>query len=257
MSLVDYRADRGVATLTINRPEALNALNLAVLKDLTAALDRAEAESIRCLVLTGAGRAFVAGADVAEMAGMTPAEAREFGRAGSAVFRRLETMPIPSIAAVGGFAIGGGCELAMACDIRLASAKASFAQPEVGLGVTAGFGGTQRLTRLVPLGLAKQLLLTGCRVKAQRAYEIGLVNAVYPVDELMSAAGTMALEIARQSPVAVRATKTAMGLGVDTGLDTALGIELAHFASCFGTEDQVEGMAAFVEKRPAAPFTGR
>ncbi|MDR1189486.1 MAG: enoyl-CoA hydratase/isomerase family protein [Bifidobacteriaceae bacterium] len=257
MSLVEYQFGGDVATLTMNRPEALNALNLAMLADLDTALDRAESEQARCLVVTGAGRAFVAGADLTEMASMGPAEARAFGHRGSSIFRRLETMAIPSVAAVNGFAIGGGCELAMACDIRLAADKASFALPEVGLGVIPGFGGTQRLARLVGLGVAKELLLTGRRVKAARAFEIGLVNAVYPVDELAGAAAELASRIARQSPVGVRAAKTALTLGLSCDMDTALGIELAHFASCFGTEDQREGMGAFVAKRDPAPFTGR
>ncbi|MCL2482017.1 MAG: enoyl-CoA hydratase-related protein [Propionibacteriaceae bacterium] len=256
MDFVTYDVADDVATLTISRPQALNALNSQVLSDLGMALDQAEADQARCLLITGAGRAFVAGADITEMAAMTPRQAEAFSRHGSAIFRRLEKLPIPSVAAVNGFALGGGCELAMSCDIRLASEKAVFGQPEVGLGVTAGFGGTQRLTRLVAPGVANELLFSGGRMNADRAFQVGLVNAVYPVDELLAAAVKLATSIALQSPVAVRATKQAVTLGRQTDIDTALAIESAQFASCFGTQDQVEGMGAFMEKRPPAPFTG-
>ncbi len=257
MSHVEYALADHVATVTINRPETLNALSGEVLRDLAAALDRVIGDGARAVVITGSGRAFVAGADVAAMATMTRAEAKAFSELGNGVFRTLETLPVPSIAAVNGYALGGGCELALACDIRLAGAAAVFAQPEVGLGIPPGFGGTQRLARLVGQGIARELLYTGRRVDAARALEIGLVNAVHPTDELLSAATGLAAEIARQAPLAVAAAKTALTLGIHADLDTAIAIEAAQFASCFESEDQREGMAAFVEKRKPTGFTGR
>lgn len=254
MSYVRYDLADQVATLTIAREEALNALNPQVLADLSDALDRAVADRARAIVITGAGRAFVAGADVAGMAGMTREAAKAFSELGNRVFRKLETLAIPSIAAVNGFAFGGGSELALACDIRLASVKALFAQPEVGLGITPGFGGTQRLARVVGQGVARELLYTGRRVDATRALAIGLVNAVFPAEELLPAAYALAGEIARQAPIAVRATKTALTLGIHADLDTAIAIEAEQFASCFETADQREAMTAFVEKRRPAPF---
>ncbi|MDR1078821.1 MAG: enoyl-CoA hydratase/isomerase family protein [Propionibacteriaceae bacterium] len=257
MSTIVYELDQQVATVTINRPEALNALNQAVLDDLSDVLAQVVADQVRCLILTGAGRAFVAGADVAAMADMGPSQALAFSQRGSAVLRQLEQSPAPSIAAINGFALGGGCELALCCDIRLASDQASFAQPEVGLGVTAGFGGTQRLPRLIGSGWANELLLTGRRIDAVRAQRIGLVNHLCAAADLLPTARRLARDIARQSPVALRATKRAIGLGSQTDLDTALAIESSQFAACFGSADQREGMAAFVEKRPPAAFSGR
>ena len=257
MSLVRYQFADHVATLTISREEALNALNRELLADLSAALEAVVDDGARAVVVTGAGRAFVAGADVARMATMSRAEAREFSRLGSGVLRRLETLPMPSIAAVNGYALGGGCELALACDIRLASEQAVFAQPEVGLGIPPGFGGTQRLARVIGQGLARELLYTGRRIDAARALELGLVNSVHPADTLLEAAAGLAAEIARQAPLAVAATKTALNLGLHTDLDTALAIETAEFASCFETEDQREAMTAFADKRRPAPFQGR
>ena len=255
MSQVRYATADHVATLTIDRPQALNALNAEVLADLRAAVNRAAADRARALVVTGAGdRAFVAGADVVAMSTMSRQEALSFSELGNEVFATLERLPIPSIAAVNGFALGGGCELALACDMRIASARAVFAQPEVGLGITPGFGGTQRLARLVGSGTAKELVFTGRRVDAARALAIGLVNAVVEPAELAAAAAQLASEIAGQAPIAVRASKRAMMLGLDTDLTTGLAIEAAQFASCFETADQAQAMAAFAEKRPAAPF---
>jgi len=257
MAFLAYRFADHVATVTITREQALNALNTDVLNELSAAFDRAAADRARCLVVTGAGRAFVAGADVASMAPMSRAEAKAFSELGNGVFRKLELLPIPSIAAVNGFALGGGCELALACDIRLASEDAVFAQPEVGLGVTPGFGGSQRLPRVVGQGIARELLYTGARVDASRALAIGLVNAVHPAADLLPAAAELAGRIASQAPIAVRATKTAVLLGGHADLDTAIAIEAEQFASCFETADQREGMGAFVEKRRPEPFQDR
>jgi enoyl-CoA hydratase len=254
MSHIAYDLADQVATITITREQALNALDGEVLAELDATLDTVVADGARALIVTGAGRAFVAGADVAGMAAYTKTEALAFSRLGNRVFRKLELLGVPSIAAVNGYALGGGCELAMACDLRLASERAVFAQPEVGLGVPAGFGGTQRLARLVGPALAKELLFTGRRVDATRALEIGLVNAVHAPEELLDAARALAQEIAGQAPIAVRATKQALARGIHTDLDTALEIEAGVFASCFETADQREGMAAFVQKRPHAPF---
>jgi len=254
MDFVAYDLSNQVATITITREEALNALDAAVLAELDAALDRVAADRARALVVTGAGRAFVAGADVARMATFSVAEARAFSEQGNRVFRKLELLGAPSIAAVNGYALGGGCELALACDLRVASERAVFAQPEVGLGVTAGFGGTQRLARLVGPAVAKEMLLSGRRVKADRALEIGLVNSVHPPEELLDAARALADEIAQQAPLAVRATKAALARGAHVDLDAALAIEVEEFAACFETADQREAMGAFVEKRPHAPF---
>lgn len=254
MDDIRYEFDDGIAVVTITREDALNALNAEVLGELSSALDQAVADHARCLVITGAGRAFVAGADVAAMATMTHAEAEAFSELAHSVFRKLETLPMPSIAAVNGFALGGGCELALACDLRLASEKAIFAQPEVGLGITAGFGGTQRLPRLVGPGFAKEMLYTTARVDAARALAIGLVNAVHAPEGLIAAAMEMAAMIARQAPIAVRATKQAIADGAAVDMDAAIKVEVAAFASCFETADQREGMGAFVEKRRPAPF---
>jgi enoyl-CoA hydratase len=258
MSQVRYELSGAVATLTIDREGALNALNREVLLDLDQALREAGSGAARCLVITGAGRkAFVAGADVREMATMDRREAAAFSELGNRVFRSIERLPMPSIAAVNGYALGGGCELAMSCDIRLASTNAVFGQPEVGLGITPGFGGTQRLTRLVGQGIARELLFSTRRIDASRAREIGLVNEVFEPDELPAAAAGLAAEIAAQAPIAVRATRTALGLGLQTDLDTALAIEVAQFASCFDTLDQREAMTAFTQKRRPAPFQDR
>ena len=189
MSFVTSMQEGPILTLTLNRPEALNALNAQVLDDLDATLDAVDLNTVRCLIFTGAGdKAFAAGADIAAMANMTPEEAAAFSRRGNEVFRRIETFPLPTVAAVNGYALGGGCELAMACDIRLCSENAVFGQPEVTLGITPGFGGTQRLMRLVGMGKAKELIFSARTVKAAEALSMGLVNAVYPPEELLPAA---------------------------------------------------------------------
>ena len=255
MALVLYDVADHIATLTINRPEALNALNTAILAELDSALDRVLEDSPRVVLVTGAGeKSFVAGADISEMASMTVAEGQGFGQFGNSVFRKLEKLPMPTIAVVNGFALGGGCELAMSCDIRLASSKAQFGQPEVGLGITPGFGGTQRLARLVGTGVAKEMIFSARNIDANRALAVGLVNAVYEPEELMGAALKMASGIASKAPAAVRAAKAAINLGIQTDIDSGVALEAVLFGSCFATEDQTEGMAAFVEKRKPAPF---
>lgn len=258
MGFVNYEVNGAVAVITINRPEALNALNSAVLDDLNAVLDGIDANSVRAVVLTGAGeKSFVAGADIGEMSKLTKAEGEAFGKKGNDIFRRIETFPIPFICAVNGFALGGGCELSMSCDIRICSDNAMFGQPEVGLGITPGFGGTQRLARTISTGMAKQLIYTARNVKADEAYRIGLVNAVYPQAELMGAALKMASQIAANAPIAVRACKKAINDGLSLDMDKAIVVEEKLFGSCFETADQAEGMGAFLEKRKEKNFKNK
>ena len=248
-----------VAIATVNRPKALNALNSAVLQDLDELVEQVKSDQeIYALVLTGAGeKAFVAGADIGEMSTLTQEEGEAFGKRGNDVFRKIETLPIPTIAAVNGFALGGGCELAMSCDIRLCADSAVFGQPEAGLGITPGFGGTQRLARLVGPGMAKQMIYTARNIKADEALRIGLVNAIYPVAELMAAAEKLAATIAKNAPIAVRACKRAINEGLQVDIDQAVVIEEKLFGSCFGTSDQKEGMSAFLEKRKHEPYQNR
>ena len=250
MALVEYEVKEKYAVITINRPEALNALNSAVLDELNAVIDGIDTDAVRAVILTGAGeKSFVAGADIGEMSTLTKAEGEAFGKKGNDVFRKLETLPVPVIAAVNGFALGGGCEISMSCDIRICSDNAMFGQPEVGLGITPGFGGTQRLARTVGVGMAKQLIYTAKNIKADEALRIGLVNAVYPQEELMAAAEKLASQIAANAPIAVRACKKAINDGLQTDIDKALVIEEGLFGSCFETEDQKEGMANFLRKK--------
>ena len=258
MSFVKAQQEGPILTLTLDRPEALNALNRQVLDDLDAALDRVDLAAVRCLILTGAGeKAFAAGADIAAMADMTPDEAAAFSRRGNDVFRRLETFPLPTVAAVNGYALGGGCELSMACDIRLCSETAVFGQPEVTLGITPGFGGTQRLMRLIGMGKAKELVFSARNVKAPEALAIGLVNAVYPAAELLPAAKALAARIARNAPIAVRACKAAMNEGIDLTMDDAVAAEVREFSGCFETEDQKRGMTAFLHKQKNVEFENK
>ena len=258
MGFVNYEVNGAVAVITINRPEALNALNSAVLDDLNAVLDGIDVDSVRAVVLTGAGeKSFVAGADIGEMSKLTKAEGEAFGKKGNDIFRRIETFPIPFICAVNGFALGGGCELSMSCDIRICSDNAMFGQPEVGLGITPGFGGTQRLARTISTGMAKQLIYTARNIKADAAYRIGLVHAVYPQAELMGAALKMASQIAANAPIAVRACKKAINDGLSLDMDKAIVVEEKLFGSCFETADQAEGMGAFLEKRKEKNFTNK
>ncbi len=250
MGFVNVEVKDKIAVLTINRPEARNALDSQVLDDLNAALDSIDVNTVRALVLTGAGeKSFVAGADIGEMSTLTKAEGEAFGKKGNDVFRKLETFPIPTIAAVNGFALGGGCEISMSCDIRICSDNAMFGQPEVGLGITPGFGGTQRLARTVGVGMAKQLIYTARNIKADEAFRIGLVNAVYSQEELLPAAEKMANTIAANAPIAVRACKKAINEGLQLDIDKAIELEEKIFGDCFETEDQREGMANFLRKK--------
>ena len=249
MEFILYEVKGQVGIITINREKALNALNSTVLEELDKTLDGVDLDAVRCLILTGAGeKSFVAGADIGEMSTLTKAEGEAFGKKGNDVFRKIETFPIPVIAAVNGFALGGGCEISMSCDIRICSDNAVFGQPEVGLGITPGFGGTQRLARIVGPGMAKQMIYTARNIKADEALRIGLVNAVYPQEELMAAAEKMASGIAKNAPIAVRNCKKAINDGLEVGMDEALVIEEKLFGDCFETEDQKYGMAFFLEK---------
>ena len=250
MSFVLYEVKDSVAVITINRPEALNALNSAVLDELNAVIDGIDTSVVRAVVLTGAGeKSFVAGADIGEMSTLTKAEGEAFGKKGNDVFRKLETLPVPVIAAVNGFALGGGCEISMSCDIRICSDNAMFGQPEVGLGITPGFGGTQRLARTVGVGMAKQLIYTARNIKADEALRIGLVNAVYPQAELMDAAMKLASQIAANAPIAVRNCKKAINEGLQVSIDEGAVIEEKLFGDCFESYDQKEGMANFLRKK--------
>jgi enoyl-CoA hydratase len=247
-----------VAVLTINRPKALNALNSDTLSELSTALDELGRDSsVKVVILTGSGeKAFIAGADISQMKDLNPLEGRRFAQLGHATFRKLELLPQPVIAAINGFALGGGCELAMACDIRLASENAKFGQPEVTLGLTAGFGGTQRLPRLVGTGLASELLFTGDIIDVQEAYRIGLVNHVYALDVLMEEAQKLAKRIAGRAPAAVQLSKSAIQRGSNMDIDNAQAYEAEVFGLTFSTQDQTEGCTAFVEKRKPV-FEGR
>lgn len=240
-----------LATLYINRPKTLNALNKDTLTEIRGALeDIAADKAVKVVIITGAGeKAFVAGADIAYMQPLSAIEGREFSDYGEKTFRMIEQMEKPVIAAINGFALGGGCELAMACDIRLAADNALFAQPEVGLGVIPGFGGTQRLPRLTGEGRAKELTFTADTINAEEAYRIGLVNHVYPVSELMDAAKKLARKIASKGSLAVGFAKFAIGKGMQVDIDTAMSIESDMFGMCSSTFDQKEGMKAFLEKR--------
>jgi len=258
MEFILFEQQDDVAVVTINRPKALNALNSQVLDELDRTFDQIDVETVRCVVLTGAGeKSFVAGADISEMSTLTKEEGVAFGKKGNDVFRKIETFPVPVIVAVNGFALGGGNELAMSCDIRVCSENAMFGQPEVGLGITAGFGGTQRLARLIGTGKAKELLYTASNIKAPEALSLGLVNAVYPIEELMPAAMKLAVKIAKNAPIAVRATKKAINDGQEIGMDAAIVVEENLFGSCFETEDQREGMLAFLEKRKVERYNNR
>ncbi|GAB4366962.1 MAG: short-chain-enoyl-CoA hydratase [Deltaproteobacteria bacterium] len=256
-NLIVEIADR-IATVTINRPKSLNALNPETARELDAVFTELAARvDVGVVLLTGSGeKAFVAGADISEMKDFTPQQAQEFSRFGQRVLEKIERLPQPVIGVINGFALGGGCELAMACDLLVAAENAKFGQPEVNLGIIPGWGGTQRLPRLVGRNLAKELVLTGEMISAARACEIGLVNRVVPQSALMETAREIAKKILSRGPVAVSAAKDAMNRGLDLDLQNACALEANAFAVCFSTEDRAEGMSAFLEKRKPA-YRGR
>ncbi len=255
---IDVTRDGAVAIVTVNRPEALNALNLETIQELRSALQAvATDDSVRAVVLTGAGeKAFIAGADIKYMSTLTVLEARAWGALGHACASLLESMPKPTIAAINGFALGGGCEMALGCDIRYASTKAKLGQPEINLGILPGWGGSQRLPRVVGLGIAKELIFTGRMVDAAEAARIGLVNAVFEPEELLPKTLELAQQLAGKSPSAMAFAKQATNLALQGSVADGLAQEATLFAALFATEDQSEGMGAFIEKRPPS-FTGR
>ncbi len=247
---IDIKTSEGVALLTINRPDVLNAMDGALLDELSEALERVrEDDEVRVLVITGSGRAFIAGADIAHMRTLTPQQAKEWSEFGQRTVGMIESMKKPVIAAINGYALGGGTELALACDIRVASDKAVFGQPEVKLGMIAGFGGTQRLPRLVGPGRAKEMLFTGDHYDAQAAYQMGLVNKVVPADELLDYCLAMAKRIATRGTEAVSLSKEAVNKGLDLALEQALELESDLYGAVFSSGEPVEGCGAFLEKR--------
>ena len=255
---VTYETKDHIATITINRPDALNALNLEVLEELDQLITQAQDDQdAYVIIITGAGRAFVAGADISQMKDLEPNDAKHFGEYGNSVFSKIEETSKPFIAAVNGYALGGGCELAMACDIRIAGTKAKFGQPEVGLGITPGFGGTQRLPRIVGLAKAKELIFTAQTIGAEEALRIGLVNQVVPDEELMAAALEMAKKIAGNAQIAIRQSKLAITRGIQCDVRTGVALEAQAFALCFSSQDQKNAMTAFVNKEKIPEFVNR
>jgi enoyl-CoA hydratase len=253
-----FETKDNIGFITLYRPRSLNALNTELLQELSNLLDRIDQDkSVKVVIITGSGeKAFVAGADIVEMQGLTAIEGRNFGKIAQATFNKLENLSQPVIAAVNGFALGGGCELAMACDIRIASEKAKFGQPEVSLGITPGFGGTQRLPRLIGKGRAKELIYTGDMIDAGEAYRMGLVNKVVAPEDLINAAQGMAEKIISRASIAVQLSKAAVNEGLNMDLASGIAYEAEVFGLCFATEDQKEGMTAFLEKRQAS-FSGK
>ena len=253
-----FQVAEGVATITFNRPKVLNAMNSEVMAELAHALKACDQDdAVKALILTGSGeKAFVAGADISQMQNNTPAEVSKFMELGQETLRFMETMGKPSIAAVNGFALGGGTEIALACDMRIAAENARFGQPEILIGILPGWGGTQRLPRLVGTGIAKELILGGGQIDATRAYEIGLVNKVVPLASLMDEAQKMAAKFAALPGFALKMAKNSINYGYDMSLDNAIRLEITSVAQCFSTQDQKEGMKAFLEKRKPA-FVGK
>lgn len=254
--LVDFA--EGIMTITINRPKALNALNTQTLEELRAAIDNAAQDrEVKVIIITGSGeKAFVAGADIAQMKELTVLEGRQMTILGQEVFEEIEKVDKPVIAAVNGYALGGGCELAMACDIRIASERAKFGQPEVNLGIIPGYGGTQRLPRLIGKGRAKYYIMTGEMINAADAYAFGLADKIVSPDQLLEKAREVAKTIMSKGPIAVMMAKRAVNNGLNMDLDSAVAYETEAYTTTFGTEDRLEGMGAFLEKRKAN-FKGR
>ncbi|MDD3400202.1 MAG: enoyl-CoA hydratase-related protein [Eubacteriales bacterium] len=256
MDFVLYQTQDNIGVITINRPSALNALNMQLLNELNAALDLVDTANVRALIITGAGeKAFVAGADIAQMRDMSRKQAEEFSALGNDLFSRIAKFPIPVIAAVNGYALGGGCELALSADICICSQNAMFGQPETSLGIIPGFGGTQRLERKIGAGRAKEMIYSCISIDAQTAERYGLVNHVYPCAELMDEAMKLAAKISKNAPIAVRNAKKAINEGHDMPMDEAIRVEQDAFAACFETHDQAEGMQAFLERRKEKNFT--
>jgi len=253
-----FGVEGSVAVITLNRPEVLNALNEETMQELGSAMSECKQdETVRVVILTGIGdKAFIAGADINEFVGKSPAMIMGFAELGHNVVRIMETMGKPIVAAVNGYALGGGLEISMACDMRFASYKARFGQPEILLGLIPGMGGTQRLSRLVGIGLARELIMSGEQVTAQRAYEIRLVNRVFPAEQLMEETKKFAQRLAGLPPFALRMAKYAINYGYDLALENANSLELQCFSQCWSTEDLKEGVAAFLEKRKPS-FTGK
>ncbi len=253
-----FTKEDGIATITFNRPKALNAMNAQTMSELLHVATVCKNDpNVKVLILTGSGqKAFVAGADISEMQDKNPVDALSFMELGHETLRLIETMPKPSIAAINGFALGGGTEIALACDVRFASEQAAFGQPEILIGIIPGWGGTQRLPRMIGMGRAKELILSGGQINAQRAYEIGLVNRVLPSDQLMPEAQKFARKLASLPGFALKMAKHSMNFGYDLSLDNATRLEAQCVSQCFSTEDQKEGMNAFLEKRKPA-YIGR
>lgn len=252
-----YETKDGICYVTINKPESLNALSAEVLNELMTAFNTIEKDNdIKSVIITGQGRAFVAGADISEMVNLSGLEGQEMMKLGAKVMNRIENLSKPVIAAINGYALGGGCELAMACDIRIASEKAQFGQPEVNLGIIPGFGGTQRLPRLVGKGMGKYMIMTGEYINAETALKIGLVEKVVAPEDLIPECERIASVITAKAPVAVRAAKLAINKGCMLDIDTAIAMESEACSAPFCSEDRIEGMQAFLEKRPAE-FTGK
>ena len=252
-----FESEEGIATITFNRPKALNAMNSETMKELFDAVTCCRNDDgVKALILTGSGeKAFVAGADIAQMQSIRPKEALAFMELGNETLRLIETLPKPSIAAVNGFALGGGTEIAMACDMRFASETARFGQPEILIGLIPGWGGTQRLARLIGMGRAKELIMGGEMIDAKRAYEVGLVNRLLPPDQLLAETKKFAKKLAGMPGFAIKMAKHAINFGYDLALDNAIRLEVECCAQCFSTDDQKEGMKAFLEKRKPV-FTG-
>lgn len=258
MEFISYKQEGFIGTITINRPDALNALNCQVLDELRKVFNSVDTDKTRAILVTGAGsRAFVAGADISEMINLNTLQGEEFSKKGNDLFRKIEMFPIPTIAVVNGFALGGGCELALSCDIRLCSEKAVFGQPEVALGIIPGFGGTQRLARVIGLGKAKEIIFTGNPIKANEALEIGLVNHVFSTEKLMEEAIKIADKITKNAPIAVSKAKKIINDGLDVDMNRAIILEEKAFGSCFETEDQKIGMKAFLEKTKNIEFKNK
>ncbi|CEM61969.1 enoyl-CoA hydratase [Treponema phagedenis] len=259
MSSVLLEIKNHIGIVTINKPNVLNALSTEVLTDLDKVVTELEKNNdLYAVIITGAGeKSFVAGADIAEMKDKNPKESAEYAKFAHGIFTRIENLHCPVIAAVNGFALGGGCELALACDIRIASNKARFAQPEVGLGITPGFGGTQRLPRIIGTARAKELIYTCRHVKADEALSIGLVTAITEPEKLMEEAMKLAELICAQAPIAVKNAKTAINKGIQVPIEESLGIETEYFSACFATEDQKMAMTAFVNKEKNEGFKNK